>query len=106
MSAVRAPPEDPRGRRWYDGKELIAETESVGLGTAFMVLRGGFLGGAAVALLSGLFMLSRSREPNRAFRRGEDTTAWVQDMLADGPCAWAPGEVQAAVDAILAKGET
>ncbi|MEM6292393.1 MAG: hypothetical protein AAGA54_14055 [Myxococcota bacterium] len=98
--------EAPDGPTRDELKALIAETESVGLGTAFVVLRGGFLGGAAVALLSGLFILSRSREPNRAFRDGETAATWLHAQLTEGPCAWSPGEVRATLQSVLSTGET
>lgn len=83
-------------------RQLVEDTTTSGLGTAFIVTQGGFLGSAAVALLSGLFVLSRSPEPNRAFRTIGPAAAWLQGHLADGPTPWQPREVHETLEAIVA----
>ena len=83
-------------------RQLVADTADTGLGTAFVVTRGGFLGSAAVSLLSGLFVLSRSPEPNRAFRTIGTAAPWLEDLLADGSTPWQTTEVLEALQTITA----
>lgn len=83
-------------------RQLVEDTTETGLGTAFVVTRGGFLGSAAVALLSGLFLLSRSPEPNQAFRTIEAAAPWLQEQLVHGPVDWQPNEVHETLEAIVA----
>ncbi|MGH1341787.1 MAG: hypothetical protein ACRBN8_09565 [Nannocystales bacterium] len=83
-------------------RQLVEDTAQTGLGTAFVVTRGGFLGSAVVSLLSGLFVLSRSREPNRAFRTTTAAAPWLQDLLTDGAPPWQPGEVARTLETITA----
>ncbi len=97
---VHAPDAQTRERL----RQLVEDTADSGLGTAFIVTMGGFLGGAVVALLSGLFVLSRSPEPNKAFGTIEPAAAWLQGMLAEGPTRWMAGEVEDTLEAIVALG--
>lgn len=83
-------------------RQLVEDTITSGLGTAFVVTQGGFLGSAAVALLSGLFVLSRSPEPNRAFRTIGPAATWLQGYLAEGPTPWQPAEVLETLETIVA----
>lgn len=93
-------PEAPDAETRESLRQLIEQTEDTGVGTAFVVTAGGFLGGAAVALLSGLFILSGSREPHKAFRTVSPAADWLQGCVASGPTRWDAGEVQAAIRAV------
>jgi len=82
--------------------DLVRHTKETGLGTAFVVMAGGFLTGAAVALLSGLFTLARTREPSQAFRELEPAAAWLEKMLRVHHTPWRPGEVSRVLDDVVA----
>ena len=61
--------------------ELVRETESSGVGTALVVLRRGFIGAAVRAFISGVFLLARSKEPQRAFADVRTAAAWLAGCL-------------------------
>ncbi len=86
--------------------ELIAETEATGLGTAFIVTADGFVGSAIVALLSGLFLIARSKEPSAAFRTIEPAAAWLDARARDGARAWRTGEMTSVLRRMYEIGES
>jgi hypothetical protein len=95
-------PEAPDAKTRDSLRQLIEQTEDTGIGTAFIVTSRGFLASAAVALVSGLFVLSRSREPHRAFRDVETAGDWLAGCSDTGTTPWDPGELQAALQALVA----
>ena len=57
--------------------ELVRETEAQGAGTALVVLRAGFVGAAIRAFLAGIFLVARSKEPQRAFADTPEAARWL-----------------------------
>lgn len=78
--------------------QLIRDTKETGLGTAFVIMSGGFLTGAAVAMLSGLFTVARTREPSQAFRELRPASVWLDTHLQTHDVAWQDGEVATFLD--------
>jgi hypothetical protein len=64
--------------------DYVKETESSGLGSAFVILRGGFMGATVRAFISGLFLLTRSKEPQKAFATVAQAAAWLSRCYEDG----------------------
>jgi hypothetical protein len=75
--------------------EVVAETEDSGVGTAFIIHRGGFVGGAIRAFLSGVFLVARTKEPQRAFADLDPAATWLASCLAAPPAEvdWTKTEV-------------
>lgn len=61
--------------------ELVRETEAQGAGTALVVLRPGFVGAAIRAFLSGVFLVARSKEPQKAFVDTHAAANWLAGCL-------------------------
>lgn len=78
--------------------QLIRDTKETGLGTAFVITAGGFFTGAAVALLSGLFTVARTREPSQAFRELGPAATWLDTHLQAHTVPWETGEVATFLD--------
>ncbi len=83
--------------------DVVKETEDTGLGTAFVIMREGFAAATLRAVLSGLFLMARSREPNRAFQTPQSAASWLEQLLIgdDKTTPWLPGEVETALAAVL-----
>lgn len=61
--------------------ELVSETEETGKGTAFIVMRRGFMGAAMRAFMTGVFLVSRTKEPSRAFALPGPGAAWLAERF-------------------------
>jgi hypothetical protein len=59
----------------------VRETESFGAGTALVVLRRGFVGAAVRAFLPGVFLIARSKEPQKVFGDVPTAAAWLAGCL-------------------------
>ncbi len=81
--------------------QLIRDTKETGLGTAFVITAGGFFTGAAVALLSGLFTVARTREPSQAFRELAPAATWLDTHLRTHTVRWEADEVATFLDRTL-----
>ena len=82
--------------------EVVKHTKETGLATAFVVMPGGFFTGAAVALLSGLFTLARTREPSQAFRELGPAAEWVEGHLRNHDPAWTTGDALRVFEELVA----
>jgi len=83
----------PEGLARSKLQALVSDTKETGLGTAIVVTRAGFVAGTVVALLSGLFTLARTREPNKAFRALAPAAQWLEPHLRASATPWRDGEV-------------
>lgn len=83
--------------------DLVKETENTGVGTAFVIMREGFIAATLRAILSGLFLVARSREPNRAFATRRAAAGWLeQQLIGQGKTTrWETGEVESVLDIVL-----
>jgi len=87
--------------------EIVRETESAGAGTALVVLRRGFIGAAVRAFLPGVFLIARSKEPQKVFGDVPAAATWLAACLraAEPHGGWSSEGVGATLDRTMALAE-
>lgn len=80
--------------------EKFASDENVfELGTAHVILLPGLAGTAVRAFIQTIVLVSRSKSPNKVFRRIEDSVAWLTPILA--PHGWTARDLQTACESVV-----
>ncbi|MFK7985191.1 MAG: hypothetical protein AB8I08_04095 [Sandaracinaceae bacterium] len=72
--------------------EMVVETERSSLGTAFVLTGHGMVTSGLRAFVNGVFLLSRSREPNRVFADLSTAVTWLAN-LPGVDSQWSAGEL-------------
>jgi hypothetical protein len=82
--------------------KVMMQPELFSLGSAHVILLGGFSGTAARAFMSTVILLARPRRPNKVFGEAEPAIAWLAPLLAGGAEPWSPAALDALVTQSLA----
>jgi hypothetical protein len=80
---------------------MMKQTELFNLGSAHVILVGGFTGTAVRAFMSTTILLSRPRRPNKVFGEPEAAAAWLAPLLARGGEPWSRAKLAALVAQVL-----
>ena len=77
--------------------KLMKQAELFSLGSAHVILVGGFTGTAVRAFMSTTILLGRPRRPSKVFGEPETAAAWLAPLLAKGAEPWSPASLTALV---------
>lgn len=73
------------------------------LGTAHIILLGGFSGTAVRAFMSTATLIARPQDPHKVFSEPEAAAAWLAPLLLQGAEAWSPVALVTLVKQSLAR---
>ena len=84
----------------------MKQTELFSLGSAHVILVGGFTGTAVRAFMSTTILISRPLRPTKVFGEPETAAAWLAPLLARGAEPWSQAQLAALMAQVVAERRT
>ena len=80
---------------------MMKQTDLFSLGSAHVIVVGGFTGTAVRAFMSTTILISRPRRPNKVFGEPEAAAAWLAPLLARGTEPWSQAKLAALMEQVV-----